>query len=316
MRRFLDIFRRTAEADRCLLKFLTVHHSSSHPTDASCAAWDHDTERAVKSMKRVARKLHEVEEFRGRLVAVPVKIDTDFDTIELIGPEGSVDVARLLVDERCGNGERKAYIVSRLRDAFPPNWMPILRLSEAHRARFHEELAELVEANLNFARRVKDAQRPIELLMHQERCVRIGRGHDLDTAHNECFLIDDQNPFLKRDLMIALKYVAMNVITDALDRGNENWVIPVFLNIPYDEGSAIDRGGSVLYARALTHELARRVARRAPSLIEHLLEDQPTPAGAPRSAAFREAVCRIPLRIAWCATVASRTTRLYEPIEV
>lgn len=246
-----------AGGPRAEMRMVTAHWSVSRPDTASCAAWEHRTDAALAD---VQERCHEhAFAWRGRVVAFPVLIDTDLDAMTLFGPGGSYPVERLV--RRLGPDEPpdpKA-IVDALHQVFPIHWDPLARLHPEVRDAFHAELAERVVANVAFVRHVIASERPVELLTHGERLIFVGRHADWTEEHNTLFLIDDtEGEEAFTSFAIALKYVAKNVILDAIAEQDHQWRIPVVVNIPYAEER--EHHEAFLHARQLGMRLRATVA--------------------------------------------------------
>ena len=294
-----------------------AHYSHSHPKDASCAAWEHQIELALQAMQNNADQLnrsyaHDVMQgLPRRLVAFPVLVDTDLDAVIVIGPEGRLSVRELVANYSPQSEAHSTWaIVARLKRIFPEHWRPLIELAPYMRMRFYEDLAGLLRANLSFVQRVIDTKRPVELLVHQERLVFVGRHADWNTEHDTVFLIDDDNHRLKKDFAIAVKYVAKNILIDAITENERDWIVPIAINVPHDGD---DRLPTEEYVRQVLSDLKAYIPEIAPSVVKWLLSshgfgniDLPVWAHI--------AVEKLANRVMFHATVSDRATRLFVPI--
>lgn len=294
-----------------------AHYSHSHPTDASCAAWEHQTAKALQAMQENADQLnrsyaHDVlYGLPRRLIAFPVLVDTDLDAVSVIGPEGRISVRELV--EKCPPQSEALStwaIVAQLRRIFPEHWRPLVELAPQMRTCFFEDLAELLRANIAFVQRVIDTKRPIELLVHQERLVFVGRHADWNTEHNTVFLIDDDNPRLKEDFAIAVKHVAKNILIDAIEENNRDWIVPIVINVPHDGDDRLPTEEYVrlvlLDLKAYLPEFVQSVAKWLSS--SHGLGDIYLPVWVLID------IEKLAHRVMFHATVSDRSTRLFVPI--
>jgi hypothetical protein len=297
----------TEEKRMVELRLVTVHYSSSHPSDASCAAWSHDTTAAIDAAQEHANKLNRC--FKHNMVAIVALVDTDLDSIKLIGPAGELDTGHFgtLLGGKL-NGKVHETIVRELKRIFPNTWGPILRLEPSFRERFYPELAERLVANIEFVRGVLDTQRPIELLNHQERIIFIGRPSD-SSDHNAAFLITDLEPEKNvKNFAIALSYVCTNVIREALAQGCDDWVVPVVISIPHDDD---DVQLTCEYSLGIERKLREAIDTIQSQVYMHVMNHISPGALLPRFLA--ESLRNLGDQISWCNTVNDRATRLFVP---
>lgn len=293
-----------------VLRFNTAHFSASRPKNASCAAWQHDTKKALRFMQRSADEFNFA--FAGTAVSIPLLHDTDLDAITVIGPDGRLDVRDLLKDPGTQNGSSVSIVIDRLREIFPRTWEPLTKLDPVYREAFHTELTECVVANLAFVRDVIASGRPVELLDHQGRIVFVGRHADWIEQSNTAFLVDDTD---KRSRVltgfeIALRYVAKNTILDALAAGDADWLVPVVINIPHDDD---DHALTLVYTRRCEQMLKQKLRQCAPRVVEWLRE-----VGVPHGTLtplFNAALDDFVSRVSFSKSVSHRRTRLFVRIE-
>lgn len=254
----------------CEMAMFTVHYSHSYPETASCAAWKHDTEAALANAHRLANQYNRV--FLGhQAVGFPVLVDTDYDAITVIGPEGTLAVRDLLDDPEMQNGSCRDALVERLGVIFPESWLPLTRLNPCFRAVFHKELAERVECNLAFVRNVIRSNRPIELLDHQEKMVYVGRHADWIEDHNSIFLIDDTQEKIDvvESFILGVEYVTKNVLNDVMKSGDRDWFIPVIVNVPHEEEFNSDE--AAFKARVVKDYLVKALRDRVYEIFEWVI---------------------------------------------
>lgn len=295
-----------------ILRLNTVHYSESRPSDASCAAWKHNTKKALRFMQESSNELN--FSFAGSMVAVPTLLDTDLDAMTIVGPEGRLDVRGFLDDPKTQNGSSATVIIDRLKKIFPDTWEPLTKFDPRFRHAFHEELAERLVANLAFVRDVIASNRPIELLDHQERMVFVGRHADWISDNNVVFLIDDTDKHTRvlNGFEIALKYVAKNVILDAIAAEDRNWVVPVVINIPHDDD---DHALTLVYTRHREKELKQKLEHCAERVVEWLRsEDHGIPANK-RPSWLDVQLKSFISRVVFSKSVSHRRTRLFVPFD-
>lgn len=291
---------------------LTVHHSVGDPHESSCARWRHRTNQALVGMRRRANDMN--MSFSGRVVALPVMIDTDLDAITIVPDEGKTPLnVRDLINRPEMIGDPMGFLVSRLSAMFPSAWLPLSRLEPEYREAFHRELAEYVLANWHFVQKVINSHRPIELLDHQERRIVIGRDIDTRSKHNEDFLIDDDNPALLADFLIGLKYVTRRTVLEAVRENNHNWVVPVLCNVPHDGD---DMTVTHIYTRGLESRLRQKM-KTAPSIVTKWLLENAKHAlpDAARLTWVVDGLADLENRVFICKSVSSRSNRLFEPFQ-
>ncbi|HWQ99385.1 MAG TPA: hypothetical protein VN397_00880 [Candidatus Methylomirabilis sp.] len=325
------------------MRFVVVHHSASRPNDASCAAWKHNTKAAVEGMRRHADVLN--ESFRGHMAAIVALVDTDFDAITVVGPNGKLCTAELAQAPVALDRTAQQMLEDRLRDIYPIDWTPIKNLSSPLFANaFFTELAGHLLANAAFVREVIESKRPIELLDHQERLIFVGR--PLETRdHNAAFLIGDTENllFFRRedrleeilaslkcgvlqrdvedvvgelemgsDFGIAFRIVLGNIVDDVIREGNRDFQIPVLISIPHDED---DRVWTSHYALALKARLLAGVRRIRRVAVQKLLTSGRLNGKRYCPEWLPSELDRLEEHVAFCTTVHDRRTRLFVPCD-
>jgi len=297
--------------DLAEMRFMTAHWSMSHPTTASCKAWENQTAKALAAMQDQAHELNFC--FTGRMVAFPTLIDTDLDAITMYGPGEPYSVFRLSKELGPDKAPDPGSIVDALRKTFPMDWHPLAALTPAHREAFHPELAERVIANLAFVRNVIASERPLELIEHGERMIFVGRHADWIDTHNSVFLIDDteERSSVLASFSIAIPIVARNVIADAVAAEDKEWIVPVVINVPYNEPDS-DRLVAVQYARYLKADLVQAI-RKDQSSIFGLLDGTHSIRPDRMPTWMLHQVTGIADRIRIVMSVSRRKTRLFEP---
>ena len=296
--------------DLAEMRFVTAHHSVSHPATASCAAWEHQTHAALAAMQEHAHELNFC--WKGRMVALPTLIDTDLDAITLFGPGPAFSVSQLVKDVGLDAPPDVGSIIDALRKTFPMDWPPLASLTPRHRDAFHPELAERVVANLAFVRNVIASNRPLELLEHGERMIFVGRHADWIDEHNSVFIIDDtqERRHVLKSFRIAIPYVAKNVIADAVAAEDHDWILPVVVNVPYNEPDD-DRLVSVQYARYLVEDLKDAIRQDMASMFGLFGPHSIGTGTLPKWMLAQ--VTGIVDRIRIVMSVSRRKTRLFEP---
>lgn len=328
------------------MRFCVVHYSQSHPEDASCAAWQHDTKTALIALQRHADALNHI--YRGYMIAMVTLVDTDLDAVTLIGPKGRICAAKYAHRPPLTVCELRAAIKFRLQKIFPEDWEQIASLPTPFREAFYNELTEHLMANVSFVRRVIEAQRPIELLDHQERLIFVGR--PLETReHNAAFLIGDTDNLLmvrrkerfetglktllaeypgldmavvgsvlemESDFGIALKIVLGNIVRDAVKRDDRNFIVPVLISIPHKTNNERDRMATIHYAVATKRLLKDAVNRLKIALVKRTLkavDGKGTSGVTPWW--LKTELERLEEHVTFCTTVHDRSTRLFMPCD-
>ncbi len=312
-RRVLDSVRKAANIvvngvphPMAVIRFNTAHQSDSKHSTASCAAWKHNTNKALRFMQRSADELN--ASFKGQIVALPLLLDTDRDANTFIGPCGNLSVNELVADPHMLNGSSHAYVMDRLRRIFPMSWPPLERLDPVYRDVFHEELAERVLANVAFVRNVIGQQRPIELLDHQGRYVFFGRHCDWITDTNSVFVIDDTDSRTSAlwGFLIGMQYVTKNRLLDAIANNDKDWIVPVILNIPHDDD---DLPITVMYTRKRAQQLRQKLERSA----EHIVHWLKLHLGTTLPDWLKITEEELLRRVVLTTSVSHRATRLFVP---
>jgi hypothetical protein len=312
--RFRDNIRKAMQVEAlgktkrmAVMKMNTVHYSHAYPDTHSCAAWKHQTEKALRYMWR--RSEEQNFDYQGDIVSFPVLIDTDLDAITVCGPKGRLAVRDVYKDpQQVDTG----CLIEKLEAIFPRSWDPIKSLTvPEHIPSFYAELAELVAANVQFVRRVESSGRPIELLDHQERMIFVGR-HAMTLSHNSVFLIDDteSDRQLFSGFEIGLKYVAKNVLLDAIRTDDRDPKIPVIINVPHDDDD-------LRLTRRYVTELKKRLQRKLNACAEHIYDWLRSDAGIGPDIPHW---LHLPLKafeslVVFSTSVSHRKTRLYVPFE-
>ncbi len=303
------------------MRWQTVHYSRSMPDTASCAALKHDTKKGIRLQQKAVRDLNHL--FEGSMVAFVATIETDLDAVTVIGPDGdSLSVLDMYENQSYEGESGKERIIFELKKIFPEHWKPLRIQSQEYRLAFYPELAERLQANIEFVRHVQDSGRPIELLDHQERMIFVGR-HALIPSHNSVFLIDDTETDLivQNAFQIALYYVAKNILTDAVRSSNRFPEIPVLINVPHDvDDSRLMRK----YVQALRRKLERKLTRCAAQVAEKLRSDPSGLIHTLESMVKRKEISEIPdwldlclkafeSMVKFCTSISDRRTRLFVP---
>lgn len=290
------------------MRIVTAHYSYSHPTTDSCKAWEHQTGAALRAMRRHANELNQA--YRGRMVAFTALIDTDLDAFDFFGPgDGCLSVRELATDGRASIGLGE--VMDLLHRVFPSSWEPLVALEESYRNRFHLELAERVLANIDSVRQAFG--RAPELLSHNEELVFVGRHADWNEEHNSVFLIDDTED---RDTVlnyftIALRYVSRNVILRAIREGNDDWVVPIVVNIPYtSEG---DEMATLIYTRKLYQRLKAHAEAIVRDVVSSILDgSHGIPSEQIPDRVFRQ-IHGLVDRFSFMTSISLRADRLFRP---
>ena len=296
---------------RVMVRFQTVHYSRTSPTTASCAAWGHDTDAATRQMLHMSNELNRA--WPGKMVAMPVLVDTDYDAITVIGPNGRFGTRELL--DRSGDPETSRLlrsVIDRLKKLFPADWEPLQAFDQRYRDAFHSELACCLLRNLDFVRGVIRQGRPPEMLDHGEELIFIGRHADWVTDHNSVFLIDDTaSPAeIALQLEIAMKYVARNILLKELPKGSRDWVIPIVFNVPH---VGFDQDATRVYVRAVTERiLLPAIQAAAPRVCEWLLGSHGIPKSL-QTGALSVDLTELADRVRICMSVSRKETRQFIP---
>lgn len=290
------------------MRMVTAHYSNAYPDSHSCAAWDHQTDEAVKAMISRAEDLN--LSFCGRMVAFPVLIDTDLDAITVVGPYGRRLSVRSIV-EQATDAASSDRLMEDLHMVFPSDWEPLTSLEPPFREAFHRELLERIEENIRYVRHA--IGRPPELLDHKGELVFVGRHADWIREHNSVFLIDDTED--RTDVLsyfaLALQYVARNVILRAIREHDDDWLVPVVINIPYD-GEQDERVTQV-YAHKLREALEQHAQSIIDSSIAWILHGpKAIPSKDIPDKMFRQ-IYGLKERIVFMTSVSRRADRLFHP---
>ena len=296
---------------RVMMRFQTVHYSHTSPTTASCAAWGHDTDAATRQMSHVSHELNRA--WPGKMIALPVLVDTDFDAITVIGPNGRFGTRELL--DRPGDPEIAhllGLVIDRLKKLFPSDWGPLQAFDQRYRDAFHAELARCLLRNLDFVRGIIRQGRPTEMLDHNEKLAFIGRHADWVSDHNSVFLIDDTaSPAeITIQLEIAMKYIAKNILLKVLPTGSRDWVIPIVFNVPH---VGFDQDATRVYVRAVTERvLLPAIQSAAPRVCEWLLGSHGIPKSL-QTGALSVDLTEFADRVRICMSVSRKETRQFIP---
>ncbi|MBU2613724.1 hypothetical protein KJ925_04730 [Patescibacteria group bacterium] len=294
--------------DMAGMHLATAHHSASMPDTDSCAAWKHQTEAALADVQQHCHELNFA--WRGQVVAFPVLIDTDLDAMTIFGPGGNYPVERLVRRLRPHEPADPGGIVDALHQIFPSNWEPIAALPSACKDVFHTELAERIVANVDFIREVIALERPVELLKHNEQFIFVGRDADWTEEHNTLFLIDDtEGDEVLTSFVIALPYVAKNVILDAVAQEDYEWRIPCVVNIPYAERQQQE---AYYHARTLGQRLRKTTKNLASTMSDFLRGPHGIPNGDIPDWMFRQ-MADLPERTEIVTSTSLDSTRLFVP---
>lgn len=298
---------------RVTMLFQTVHYSHSFPAQASCAAWNHDTPAALARMWALSEAYN--DSWPGQIIAFPVLIDTDLDALTVVGPAGRRFGVRELLDPLHEADSLSAFLPSlmeRMRALFPVSWPPLGALDSRFQEAFHRELAECLLRNLDFVRNICRSGREPEMLDHQERLVFLGRHADWITDHNSVFLIDDttSREEIAFQVKIALRYVAKNILLEALPRHERDWGIPFVVNVPH---IGADERATKTYIRALVERVVKPAIHQAvPDVRSWLMGEH----GIPRALQAERMLVdlrSLEERIHLCTSVSHKATRQFIP---
>jgi len=301
-------FKTLAHAHRLEMRLSLAHHSPKHPKTASCAAWSHDTGRAVAYVRDLAAKLNHIHP--GQRVAVHGLFDTDNHSVRLYGPEGLVDTLPISEKAKRNDSGLHQRITDRLRATFPRAWGPLARLDDVAADSFHLELGALLTNNVAFVLQHVGNEKGFQLHEHGGLGICVGRCFESPfvTEHGKAFIIDDHNPELGPGVEIALKYCSRNCFLAAGEA--RDWVIPIHINIPYSDDDLPLIWEYALETRRRIKEIARK---KEAAVTRFLLESEH---GVPKS---KQALLRRKLRHASIServfasvSVCDRATRRFE----
>ena len=306
------ISRNRVRKGRPIIHMQLAHWSSSHPQTASCAALEHNTDAALRIARYNAQEMGFA--FRGRIVAFHGLADTDWDSVTVFGPGGSIDTLKLARDHGFRGRKMKANLRRKLMECFPRTCEPLSTLDPSHHAAFYNELAMYLGYNVAYVRSIIASARQVELLDHEERLIVIGRHVAPLVGYNSAFLCNDHSRRKKIDFLIGWKFVARNTIADAIATGNRNWQVPAIINTPTDPD---DESLTQLHVRHLQErydDIARQNAvgildfiRADPKIAPHLKRTEWLAAQLNPEEFVR--------RISWCLSTSARRTRRLVPFK-
>jgi hypothetical protein len=295
---------------RPVIHIQLAHWSSSHPQTASCAALNHDTKAALLIAKYNAEEM--AFAFRGKIVSIHGLADTDWDSLTIFGPAGTIDTLKLACRRGLHGQNLKAQLHRKLTECFPKTCEPLSTIDASHHAAFYDEMAMYLSCNVAYVRSVIASERKVELLDHSERLLVIGRHVAPLVGYNSAFLCTDLSRRKKIDFLIGWKFVVRNTIVDAINAGNQNWLVPVIINIPTDTD---DEPLTRLHVRHLQERYEDIARQNALDILDFVRSD---PKIAPHLKqngwlAQQLTVEEFVRRISWCLATSPRRTRRLTP---
>ncbi len=294
---------------------LSLAHYSRGKDDNGCGAWNNDTPSYVRHMRALAAELNAWD--RSRVIAVTGVLDTDEDSIRVLGPHHEELWTGDFASEKNDSDDRRlrtvhAQIVKRLEEIFPRTSEPVRSFFSAYREAFYLELAELLTSNVAFIEHVRGNGRPIEHLDHQEEMIFLGR--PLETKdHNAAFLIEDRGDYLAH-LKLGMKFVVRNVVRAAVRNADladpTQWVVPVFISIPHEGDNAYPVS---VYARHIRAQIESSLPEMASWLAANVHIQDDLPGNVMRTVSHL--ATEIPKRIKICTTIHHRDDRKPVPVD-
>jgi len=306
------INRNRVRKGRPVIHIQLAHWSSSHPQTASCAALEHNTDAALRIARYNAEEMGFA--FRGRIVAFHGLADTDWDSVTIFGPGGSIDTLTLARDHSLRGLTLKTHLRRKLENCFPATREPLSTLNPSYHAAFYNEMAMYLGYNVAYVSSIIASGRQVELLDHGERLIVIGRHVAPLVGYNSAFLCNDHSRRKKIDFLIGWKFVARNTIIDAISANNRKWLTPTIINTPTDPDDELLTQLHVRHLQERYEDIARQNAdsildfiRNDPKIAPHLGQN------AWLAAQLRpEEFVR---RISWCLSTSARRTRRLVPFK-
>lgn len=304
------ISRNRVRKGRPVIHMQLAHWSSSHPQTASCAALDHNTEAALTIARYNAKEMSSA--FCGKIVAFHALADTDWDSVTVFGPNGTIDTLKLARTSGLLGKKLMTLLRHKLEECFPRNSEPLSTIDRSYHAAFYDELAMYLGYNITYVRSIIASGRQVELLNHEERLLVIGRHVAPLVGYNSAFLCTDLSRRKKIDFLIGWRFVARNTIADALLANNPDWLVPVFINLPTDPD---DELLTQLHVRHLQERYVDIACQNAAGILDFIRTD---PKIAPRLAQHAWLASQLSpgefvRRISWCLSTSPRRTRRLTP---
>lgn len=239
--------RRAAAEKRRVLLFFVSHSSHGLPETDSCAAWAHDTRRAMLAAEQQVWQFNNVYGTRGDmgiarpLIAMHLHSYTDLESKCWHHGNAKLDPLSLVAESMgrfpVGDSEefRKTMMeigLAKLGKLYPFEDPRFTGLTEDDYQAVISQCAEMFAANAVIVREIRGGRREASKGGHQGRRILIG-DWPLHTEAGAYFKISDDVPDLATELGIAFKYVLRNKAFARHERGWQPYV-PIHVNLEYE----------------------------------------------------------------------------------
>jgi len=261
---------------RPIMVLFVTHSSKSRPHDDSCAAWGHQTEKAIQEAERQVRRMNrdyvaldrEGKPIRRFVVAFHLHAHTDTEANIWFGKSRRLD-PMLYVAGTDGQPRRVALSLEQLgadiaeefRMTYPYNDSRFSGLSREEYEEIVRQAADMFKSNVNLVRKIAAGQAEASKAGHQGRRILVGRGWEAydETYEHEAanFTVSDFTK-LERDLAIAGKYVLANKIMDAAREG-ATVCVPYHVNVLYGGWDDLNRQADRCVSTRLAMGLGRDI---------------------------------------------------------
>ncbi len=172
---------------------LCSYHFSKGAQHRCCAWFKYNTEVAKKHQQYLVSQFKSAFKEHHEVYPIMIGIDTDTDAIVVHGVDG-----KTLDLSECNSDKQELFI--KVRELFPA-------MSE----RVIKDFSKLLLGNIEHIKEVKESNRPIQSIDHQEQFLFIGRGFEWFNLPNKALEVGPYNPELSKPILVAARVLLQNI---------------------------------------------------------------------------------------------------------
>lgn len=223
-----DVIEEGVSKGRKSLILITYHYSKGD-TSRGCAGFNHNTEKAFNFTVNLHRQFNRIfGENNGVVFPVVIGLETDTDSL-VFHPENPADKNALYLSEDINSDHD--YLYSLLSNLYP------------HMDKYvKEDIIPLIKGNILHIKKIKDSNRKLEDMKHNEWVLGVGRGFDWLHEPNTALLVGPFNPDLANPILTAIDIIRNNMESGLIN--NDGFLVlcsSVFKKNGIDKNRAIEK---------------------------------------------------------------------------
>ncbi|MCX6752730.1 MAG: hypothetical protein NTW62_00030 [Candidatus Nomurabacteria bacterium] len=172
---------------------LCSYHFSKGDKHRCCAWFKYDTEAAKKHQQYLVSQFKSAFKKNHEVYPIMIGVDTDTDGIIVHGIDGKI------LDLREFNSDKKELLIG-IKELFPQMTDCVIK-----------DFAQLLLGNIQHIKEVKELNRPIQSIDHQEQFLFLGRGFEWFNLLNKALEVGPYNPDLSKPIIVAAKVLLQNI---------------------------------------------------------------------------------------------------------